>query len=413
MKNYLTSETLEGVWLTGVKNILNNGKLISSEDSFLEVSNLYISYINAFEIETTYYENVFGVSFLDYMKKVYSPSGDKDTGRNYFNLIYNQDGVNQVEKVVKLLSADPLSRSAVIVLSTPHTIKKPCVSEISFSIRDGLLHMTVVFKSSDFAKKFIPDMIELSKVHMQLSQALHVSRGSVNALILCAQLYVSDKKVISNVISPLKKSNFFKTEKVAENWDKEAEKWNENISDPNHYVNFENGYDRFLKFVSKEIPSVSKEASKTALDSGCGTGVISEALNKKGYTSVGVDLSPKMLKLANKKKDLRTYVLANSLDLPYKDNSFDLVCSRGVLISHMGKKYVDLFIREHFRVLKTGGLCMFDFITHFEPSEVKKKRAKASMTFDKVSDVLTSQGYTVLSRSGEDSNRVNTIFCRK
>lgn len=413
MKNNITSETLEGVWLSGVKNILNNGNLIESEDPFLEFSNLYISYVNAFEIETTQYEKVFGKTFLDYMRKVYSSSGDKESGRNYYNLIFKQNGVNQVEKVIKLLSVDPLSRSAVIILSTSNTDKKPCVSEISFSIRNNLLHMTVVFKSSDFAKKFIPDMVELSKIHKQISQSLNISRGDVSALILCAQLYISDKKVLSKVISRLRKSNFFKTEKVVENWDKEAEKWDENINNPNHYVNFENGYSRFLKFIDKEIPSVSESLSKIALDSGCGTGVISKVLNKKGYTSVGVDLSPKMLELADRRKDVRKYLLANSLDLPYGDNVFDIVCSRGVLISHVGKKYVDLFIKEHFRVLKNGGLCMFDFITHFDPSEIKKKRAKASMTFNEVSEILVSYGFEVISRSGEDSNRVNAILCKK
>lgn len=413
MKNNITSETLEGVWLSGVKNILNNGNLIESEDPFFEFSNLYISYANAFEIETTQYEKVFGKIFLDYMRRVYSSSGDKESGRNYYNLIFKQNGVNQVEKVIKLLSADPLSRSAIIILSTSNTDKKPCVSEISFSIRNNLLHMTVVFKSSDFAKKFIPDMVELSKIHKQISQSLNISRGDVCALILCAQLYTSDKKVLSKVISRLRKSNFFKTEKVVENWDKEAEKWNENINNPNHYVNFENGYSRFLKFIDKEIPSVSESHSKIALDSGCGTGVISKVLNKKGYTSVGADLSPKMLERADKRKDVRKYLLANSLDLPYGDNVFDIVCSRGVLISHVGKKYVDFFIKEHFRVLKNGGLCMFDFITHFDPSEIKKKRAKASMTFNEVSEILVSYGFEVISRSGEDSNRVNAILCKK
>jgi len=412
IKTKFSSETLEGVWLRALQNIVSFGKKVPEKDSFIEITNLQVSYTNAFETDSPNYIRIFGKKWVEYIERVYSPEGDKETGRNYYNLIRKQEGVNQVDSVIKILTKDTFSRSAIIVLSSPKIEKKPCITEIAFSIREGLLHVSIFFKSSDFAKKFIPDMIEISRIHREISQKLHVPRGSITAFILTAQVYEKDIPTIKKNLSKLKKDKYFKTEAVIENWDKEAENWDQYIKDPNHYVNFENGYLRFLKFMKDEIPRVNSSSS-LALDSGCGTGIISEVLNKKGYKTVGIDISPKMLKFAHKKGSSRDYLLANSLDIPYSDNSIEVICSRGVLFSHVGKKYTNLFIKEHHRVLKSGGLFMFDFITHFNKNETKKKKNKAAITFKDISQLVKNNGFEILKRSGEDTNRVNAIVCKK
>jgi|GEM_PF-3534067 len=38
--------------------------------------------------------------------------------------------------------------------------------------------MTIVFKSSDIAKKFIPDIVVLTKIHEEISHKLQVARGN-------------------------------------------------------------------------------------------------------------------------------------------------------------------------------------------------------------------------------------------
>lgn len=408
-----TARTLEGAWHKTLKTILKDGIEIFEDDPLIELQNLEVSYQNAFETKCPNYQQVFGNDFLDYIHRVYSPSGDQKTGRNYHKLIYNDNKNDQVENAIDLLKKDPNSRSAIIVLSSPDIPKKPCVTEVSFSIRQNVLNMTAIFKSSDFAKKFIPDMIELSEIHKKISRSLNVSRGDVNAFILCAQIYKGDLDKVTLTLNNFKKKHYFKTDAVIDNWDKEAANWDKYIRDPNHYVNIENGYSRFLDFLNDEILSVKDGSLKNALDSGSGTGVIANVLRKKGYNVKGIDISPQMLAYSYKKDKNIQYILSNNLDIPYPDNSFDLVCSRGVLISHVGKKYVNLFLEEHSRVLKKGGLFMFDFITKFNKSETKKKRNKAYLSFGKMSDLLESNGFKVIKRSGEDNNRVNAILCKK
>ena len=412
MSTFFSAETLERAWLKAMREILVSGDLIKEDKPFREVRNLKISYSNAFETESLEYLETFGTEFLDYIHRVYSPEGDPATGRNYYNLIYAKAGINQVDKIIAKLREEPLTRSATIILASLGAEKQPCVTEVNFSIRGNLLHMSAIFKSSDLARKFIPDMLELSAVHAEISRKLHISRGHSSAFILSAQLYEENVHSIEALMLRLKRRSYFKTDAIRENWDKEAEAWDVNIEDPSHYVNIEDGYSRFLDFLRTEIHN-STESGTLALDSGCGTGVIADQLNVMGYETVAIDISPKMLEFAHKDPTSRDYVLANSLDIPYSDEDFSLIVTRGVLVSHVGKQYVQAFIKEHARVLKVGGKLMFDFITHFEENEARERRTKAYLSYRKVKALLEANGFVILARSGKDSNRVNAILCEK
>jgi len=68
-----------------------------------------------------------------------------------------------------------------------------------------------------------------------------------------------------------------------------------------------------------------------ALDVGCGTGNFSFMLAQKGLEVVGLDISPHMLKQAWKKAEGENisleFVQGNIYDLPFNDETFDLVLS--------------------------------------------------------------------------------------
>ena len=87
-------------------------------------------------------------------------------------------------------------------------------------------------------------------------------------------------------------------------------------------------------------------------DLGCGSGVFTELLRRRGYTSVGLDISPKLVALGRRKYPGLGLVEGDAENLPFENASFD-----GVLLSGLVHHFPDprRLASEVNRVLKSGG----------------------------------------------------------
>jgi len=117
------------------------------------------------------------------------------------------------------------------------------------------------------------------------------------------------------------------------------------------------------------------------LDLGCGTGRISLHLAQNRHFVTSVDYSLEMLKkllLKKAKSKLENIqcINGNIFQLPFKDNFFDIVVSMHVLM-HLPEH--EKALKEFIRVLKPGGLLIFDirnklsFHHLFYPLRILKK----------------------------------------
>jgi D-inositol-3-phosphate glycosyltransferase len=117
-----------------------------------------------------------------------------------------------------------------------------------------------------------------------------------------------------------------------------------------------------------------------ALDFGCGAGRLTQALARRFEAAVGVDLASSMIALAerfNPFPERCRFVLNQATDLAcLGDASFDFVCSLLVL-QHVGPALAEGYIREFVRVLRPGGLAVFQL-----PSELLAARPLADLAGD-------------------------------
>lgn len=88
------------------------------------------------------------------------------------------------------------------------------------------------------------------------------------------------------------------------------------------------------------------------LDIGCGTGLFIEKYIQYGGTTVGLDISRKMIERARCRCGDSEFTLATGECIPYRDNTFDAVSSL-LVFSYL--KEPQGMLNEAYRVLKPGG----------------------------------------------------------
>lgn len=111
----------------------------------------------------------------------------------------------------------------------------------------------------------------------------------------------------------------------------------------------------------------SLHSTGKVLDLGCGTGISSHLLGKQGFWVVGVDISEKFLRHSMNKTARVIYLKTDALNLPLKDNSFDIVASHD-FIEHVSDAQQALL--EMMRLVKDDGVIILkcpNLLSPFRP----------------------------------------------
>lgn len=104
----------------------------------------------------------------------------------------------------------------------------------------------------------------------------------------------------------------------------------------------------------------SHTAPGTTLDYGCGVGLLSVMLAKRGYTVTGVDISEQFISSAKKKFGVLpslAFEVMDRLPLRFPDESFESIVTSSVL-EHCTK--IDAILLEFQRILKPRGILVIE-----------------------------------------------------
>jgi ubiquinone/menaquinone biosynthesis C-methylase UbiE len=144
--------------------------------------------------------------------------------------------------------------------------------------------------------------------------------------------------------------------------------WNTNPVD-NNFVAYKSEkafYKEYDNFRYKTQGHILKELDridfkdKKVLEIGLGQGADSSYIIQRGAKFSGIDLTEESVRRLEERFDLfdipyESLKIGNATQLPYEDNSFEIIYSHGVL-HH--SPYIEKIVDEIYRVLKPGGKCV-------------------------------------------------------
>lgn len=166
---------------------------------------------------------------------------------------------------------------------------------------------------------------------------------------------------------------------------------------------------RVLKLVKKLLGYIETGDNTDFLDIGCGDGEVAKYIARTYHGRVtGIDIDPEQVKIARENDgDIPhlKYLEADSTDLPFEDNSFDVVLSFGVL--HHIENWDDS-LEEIKRVLRKGGYFVYADIIYPEAITSMDKTSGFSfglttVDVEEVDSFLEESGFVKIHSSVEKS----------
>jgi len=135
----------------------------------------------------------------------------------------------------------------------------------------------------------------------------------------------------------------------------------------------------------------------SVLDAGCGTGLITRHLNN----AIGIDINPWALKRAMIHAPNAKYLVASIDDLPFNDNSFDVVVCTHTLEHTINPKKA---INEFFRILKNSGVLIgavpsnsiiWEYRKYLTHSDISEEPFHVNYNLRKLKELLKSYNYKI------------------
>lgn len=150
---------------------------------------------------------------------------------------------------------------------------------------------------------------------------------------------------------------------IGKRWDLKACFWDMQLEDKSHHLNQDDAYSEFID-ISRSILINYRKPSMRVLDVGCGTGLVIQGILDLYDSVVGIDVSQKMIDFALRKNINNAAFYKKSIfDLPSQEaRDFDVILSRGILISHYSKDNSIALMNALYKSSVSDGIVIIDFL---------------------------------------------------
>lgn len=203
---------------------------------------------------------------------------------------------------------------------------------------------------------------------------------------------------------------------IGKRWSERSTGWKDIIENADSYVNFEENYARVNTIIEKYAPLVSGNV----LEIGCGTGEAGRILKQANpsLNLLSTDISDGMLAEAQRQtNEAGLEIEYRKLDITTSELdglNFDMVLSRGVVISHLPRTDVIDWLEAVTRHTKEGGYFLFDFIQSVQVGDVDKPvDSKNEFTLSQMDSIMNELGWERIENSGTDEMRVQVTCYRR
>lgn len=193
--NSIVVSTLGECWITSIKTVMENGNEFFDEDiKIKEVLGLNIKIKNP-NLEDDIILKYGDQYVIDKMLKKFSKGVImNDRPFTYGECIYNKNGIDQFEWLIKRLEQKKESKSATICLLTEGTqsLNLPCLTTLDAKIRNDELILQFFFRSQNIFGRQYANLLALAKLQSDLAQRLSLKIGSLMGFIASAHIYEYD-----------------------------------------------------------------------------------------------------------------------------------------------------------------------------------------------------------------------------
>jgi ArsR family transcriptional regulator len=153
-------------------------------------------------------------------------------------------------------------------------------------------------------------------------------------------------------------------------------------------------------------------ARQGVIDAGCGTGLVLEEVSSAFAWGLGVDISPEMIAVARTKQlEHVRFVVGDCFALGSICPKAGAVVSRGVLLSHYGRRQGQALLRAARSILVEGGFLLFDFLNGAARGRHQHMpEHKTWLTADEVCVMARAAGFSKARVLGGAERRVRLLL---